>query len=94
MIDIEKYIYENFTFLKDKKLLVAFSGGLDSTVLLHALIKLYGNKNIAAAHVNFQLRSEDSNLDQKFCKNFAFNNSVEFFTKKVDTLEYSKNHSI
>jgi tRNA(Ile)-lysidine synthase len=94
MIDIEKHICDNFTFIKGKKLLVAFSGGLDSTVLLHALIKLYGSKNISAAHVNFHLRGEDSDLDQEFCKNFAAKNSIDFFTKSVNTKEYSKKHTI
>ena len=43
----------NFPFLKDKKVLLAISGGLDS-VVLHSLFNAL-NINIHLAHCNFQL---------------------------------------
>jgi tRNA(Ile)-lysidine synthase len=46
-----------------KKILVACSGGVDSMVLLHALVKI-GLKP-AVLHVNYQLRGEESNSDQQ-----------------------------
>ena len=50
----QNHINENFPFLKEKKLLLAISGGLDSMVLAHLFQKLH--LNFALAHCNFQLR--------------------------------------
>ena len=47
-----------------KKLLVAVSGGVDSMVLCYLLNKL--NLNFSIAHVNYNLRGNDSHLDEKF----------------------------
>ena len=59
-----EHINYNFPFLKDKKLLIAISGGLDSVVLTQLLYKL--NYNITLAHCNFQLRGKESDLDELF----------------------------
>ncbi|MEM7432394.1 MAG: tRNA lysidine(34) synthetase TilS [Pseudomonadota bacterium] len=50
--------------------LVAFSGGLDSTVLLHALSQADIPQSILALHVDHGLQSE-SKLWAKHCKSFA-----------------------
>lgn len=41
-------------------LVVAFSGGLDSTVLLHAAVQRWGSDCIVAAHVDHQLQAASS----------------------------------
>lgn len=51
-------------FNKDQILLLACSGGIDSMVLLDLLVKL--NQPFAVAHVNFQLRGEESNKNHDF----------------------------
>ncbi len=51
------------------KLLVAFSGGLDSTVLVHAL-KAIGERP-KLIHVNYHLRGNESDLDEQFTIEFA-----------------------
>ena len=58
------HINNKLPFLKDKKLLIAISGGVDSVVLTHLLSKL--NFNISLAHCNFHLREKESNLDEDF----------------------------
>lgn len=48
--------------LETKKVLVACSGGLDSTVLVHALARL--NIPMTLFHVNYHLRGDESDADQ------------------------------
>jgi tRNA(Ile)-lysidine synthase len=63
------HIDANFPFLKDKKLLIAISGGLDSVVLTHLFSAL--NYTISLAHCNFKLRETASDLDEKFVRNIS-----------------------
>ena len=64
----------------DKKLLVACSGGLDSTVLVHALHK--HRVKFAVLHVNYQLRGEDSQLDEKAVIDLCKRLQIPFYTVK------------
>ena len=58
------------------------SGGVDSTVLAHLL---YESKfNFSIAHGNFKLRNEDSEKDEKFCKDLAKKMKVDFFSRSFD----------
>lgn len=68
----------------DTPILVAVSGGMDSMVLLH-LAQESGFK-IAAAHVNFKLRGDDSDGDQEFVKSACAKLGIPFYTNilKVD----------
>jgi len=54
-----------------KKLLVAFSGGADSSVLAHLLSKT--RIPFALAHVNYGLRGVESDADELFCVEAAAN---------------------
>ncbi|QHI35507.1 tRNA(Ile)-lysidine synthase [Kordia antarctica] len=85
--NIEKHIAENLPFLKDTKLLIAISGGLDSVVLANLFHKL--DFSIAFAHCNFQLRGEESEEDEVFVKAFAKKLNVEIYTKKFNTETYA-----
>lgn len=86
--NLEKHIASNLPFLKDKKLLIAISGGLDSVVLANLFYKL--NFPIAFAHCNFQLRDEESDEDGTFVKAFAEELNVEVHVKKFDTERYAE----
>jgi tRNA(Ile)-lysidine synthase len=77
-------------FVKDKKLLikgdkilVACSGGVDSMSLAF-LLKEAGFE-IALAHCNFQLREEDSNLDERLVKDFGTEHEITVYTIRFDT---------
>ncbi|KXX68989.1 tRNA lysidine(34) synthetase TilS [Flammeovirga sp. SJP92] len=91
MIDIRKTVNDQFlTFLNrigvkinENKLLLAFSGGVDSVAL--ALFLKNNNIDFGLAHMNFQLRGEDSEKDELFAKEFADEIGVPIFIKKVDT---------
>jgi tRNA(Ile)-lysidine synthase len=89
---LKNHIQQNFSFLQEKKLLVATSGGLDSMVLVHLFQKL--KFNFALAHCNFQLRNLESDDDQKFVTNYAKQHNIPFFTTKFDTKKYSETHKL
>lgn len=55
--------------LTDKNVLVACSGGLDSTVLLEACLALQIRPQII--HINYQLRGEESMQDELFVRQLA-----------------------
>jgi tRNA(Ile)-lysidine synthase len=87
---LKNHIHSNFSFLQDKKLLVATSGGLDSMVLVHLFQKL--NFDFALAHCNFQLRNLESDADEKFVSHYADQHKIPCFTTKFDTINYSERH--
>lgn len=60
--------------LEDKQVLIACSGGLDSTVLLHAVLRC-GIKP-AIVHINYQLRETESDADETFVRKLAETNNV------------------
>jgi tRNA(Ile)-lysidine synthase len=64
------------------QLAVAFSGGLDSTVLLHATIKAHGKKNVHAFHVHHGIQKEADQW-QAHCKAVAKKLGCHFDTKNV-----------
>jgi len=86
----KNHINENFPFLKDKKLLIAISGGLDSVVLTHLFHQL-NIAEIALAHCNFKLRNEASDLDEEFANKLSQITSNQIFTKSFLTDKISKN---
>ncbi|WP_233896816.1 tRNA lysidine(34) synthetase TilS [Tenacibaculum piscium] len=90
--ELAKHINTDFPFLKDKKLLIAISGGLDSVVLTHLLAQL--KYDISLAHCNFQLRNEASNLDEVFVENLSEKLKIPVFSIQFDTLEYAKKQQL
>lgn len=67
---------------------VALSGGLDSSVLLHALAatRTRHNRPILAAHVDHGL-SPDASLWAAHCRRFAASLDVEFIARTVQVVE-------
>ena len=63
-------------------LAVAFSGGLDSTVLLHATIKAHGKKNVHAFHVHHGIQKEADQW-QAHCKAVAKKFGCHFDAQNV-----------
>ncbi len=76
---LSHHISDKFPFLKEKKLFVACSGGIDSVVLTRLLKDL--DFNISIAHCNFSLRGKESNGDEKFVIKLADKLSIPVFTK-------------
>ncbi|MEM9076064.1 MAG: tRNA lysidine(34) synthetase TilS [Bacteroidota bacterium] len=85
----QKHIDINFPSLKEKKLLLACSGGLDSVVLAHLSVQC--ELNITLAHCNFQLRGDESDGDAIFVKQLAKELHLECVSIAFDTVsELSK----
>jgi tRNA(Ile)-lysidine synthase len=74
-------ISENKLFGREQKLLCAVSGGLDSMVMVHALHAL--GYELEVAHVNFELRGDDSFLDEKLVQDWAGNHQLPFHLKRA-----------
>ncbi len=71
---------------RKSRLLLAVSGGMDSMTLLHILAKekdRYGG--FAVAHVNHQLRGDESNADEAFVRETCEKLGIECFVKQLLT---------
>jgi tRNA(Ile)-lysidine synthase len=75
------FINKEKLFKKEDHLLLAISGGVDSVVLAHLLYQT-GYK-YSLAHMNFQLRGNDSLLDEAFVENLAKKLNVTCHVKQV-----------
>lgn len=70
-------------FSPEDHILLAVSGGIDSTVMAH-LFHL-AKFNFAIAHCNFGLRGEESDQDAEFVKRLALQFRVDFFSTRFTT---------
>ncbi len=87
-----EYFFEEHQFIKDEKILLAVSGGIDSVVLASLLNQFA--MDFAITHCNFQLRGKDSDEDESLVKDLAIKYAVPIFTKKFDTVNYAKGKGI
>lgn len=79
--------------------LIAVSGGADSMVLASLFQDLREHIqdkkfNIQIAHVNYKLRGEDSDLDQKIVQNFCEKNHIKFHLYEVSGKDNKPENSI
>jgi len=93
----EQYSVKHKLFKSGEKILVGFSGGADSTALLLALWHLkskYGY-SLLAAHVNYDLRGEDSKLDEQYARKFCFDRNISIVVKNItiDSTSNVENHA-
>jgi tRNA(Ile)-lysidine synthase len=88
----EVNINKNTLLNKTDKLLLAFSGGVDSVVLADLLHK--AGYNIELAHCNFQLRGQEAKDDTAFCENFAKSINTKFHVIYFDTKAYAAEHKL
>ncbi|MCD6333031.1 MAG: tRNA lysidine(34) synthetase TilS [Bacteroidales bacterium] len=77
---------------KHTSLLVTVSGGIDSVVLLDLLVT--EGFDLRVAHCNFSLRGSESDQDELFVKNLAFQYQVPFHSKRFNTSRYAKERGI
>lgn len=89
---LQNHIDKEIPYLKQKKLLLAVSGGLDSMVLLYLFQEL--KFDIAIAHCNFQLRGMESFGDQKFVQDYAEANRIPVFVTQFDTEAFANDYKL
>lgn len=86
----QNHINNTLPFLKNSKLLLAISGGLDSVILTHLCKK--SGLDITLAHCNFNLRGIESDGDEKFVTDLADSLELEVFTEGFDTKAYAESN--
>ena len=89
---IAHFIEQHKLLSKDKKYIVALSGGADSVCLLLVLRRL--GYDVEAAHCNFKLRGEEADRDEQFCVELCKKNDIKIHLVHFDTNFYAISHKI
>lgn len=89
---VKAYIEAHHLLHEDGKYIVGLSGGADSVALLLVLKHL--GYNIEAAHCNFNLRGEESNRDEEYCKKLCKKLNIPFHLIHFDTILYAELHKV
>ncbi len=74
------------------KILLAVSGGLDSTALLDMFSKIQEafDLTLGILHVHHGIRGEDADRDLKFVRNLSKKYNLPFYFKKVDSKKFMR----
>lgn len=93
---VEEFLRTNTLLAPMSRLILAVSGGMDSMTMLHlfAVLRESWKLDLAVAHVNHQLRGDESDADEAFVQTAAKQLGVPFFSRRVGTLEYADRHGV
>lgn len=89
---LKKQLENLVSFPENHRYLLAVSGGADSMVLAF-IFKTLG-LNFQIAHVNYKLRGEDSDADQKIVEDFCFHYNIKFHLYQVSENDSKPENSI
>ncbi len=92
---LEKFKSELAKFsidLKNVRFLIASSGGLDSTLLIHLCNAL--SLDFGICHCNFKLRGKASDEDETFLRELAENFCVPIYVLSKNAKVYAKQHKL
>lgn len=85
-----------YDILKNKIVLAAVSGGVDSMCLLYDLVRLRDvlNIDLEVAHFDHLTRDGKSTKDKEFVETFCENHNIIFHSKAYSMYEYRDNHDV
>ncbi|MDQ3016267.1 MAG: tRNA lysidine(34) synthetase TilS [Bacteroidota bacterium] len=92
LLRLVKQTMQSLGIQPNERILLGVSGGMDSMVMASVLKNL--GYSISVAHVNFQLRGDDSNLDNQLIKEWCSQQSISFFELRLDTKEFASDHKL
>ena len=92
LLKFQKLLEQMLHQPQQKTYLLAVSGGVDSMVLAD-LFQVSGF-NFHMAHINYHLRNEDSNLDQKLVSDFCQKHKIPFHLYEVSENDNQPENSI
>ena len=92
---IARTVLEQRLFNPGDTVVVAISGGADSTALLDLLSKLPECPlSLVAAHINHCLRGPDSDTDEEFSRCLALRYAIPFESRRIDVKGFAARHGL
>ncbi len=95
---VADFIKANRIFDSADRILLAVSGGADSTALLYAMVSLKKEGIVSAdvlcAHINHQLRGADAQLDEDFVIAQARGLNLAITTKRLDVRGFAQKNKL
>lgn len=85
--EFKSFVKSHQLFETEDTILLAFSGGADSVCLLDLLLKT--TAKVVLAHVNFQLRGEESHSDEIWVKTLSEKKGLTCHVTRFDTKSYA-----
>ncbi len=92
--NFKEFCNENNLLVEVQTILLAFSGGVDSVVLLDLFRACFPNLSITALHCNFQLRGRESDEDEQFVRSLANRYQIEILTQRFETERTAKENGV
>lgn len=90
--NFKKYILDQKLFNPQDAILVAVSGGIDSVVLADLFYQ--SGYSFGIAHCNFNLRGEESDMDEVFVRELARKYQIPFYSQSFDTPKEAQKRGI
>ncbi len=77
---------DGFDVSENDKIIVAYSGGADSSLLLHLTVDYFMPRGVTveAAHLNHMIRGAEADRDEAFCRDSAERLGVRCTVRRVD----------
>ena len=95
---VAEFVGLNGLFGPSERILLAVSGGADSTALLHAVCALKAEGvlggELICAHINHQLRGSEADADEDFVVGEAGGLKLPVMTRRVDVREYAHKNKL
>ncbi len=77
-----------------KKYLLAVSGGIDSMCMAELFLNCSLKPYFGIAHVNFSLRGEESDADERLTRSWAGKNGIPYHCIRFDTTAFAREKSL